>query len=198
MEDLLSEVTAGGVLRVRRFPHLTVATPRLHIRGLVAADAAEVERIFADRQTQRWLPLPAGSGLIDGLAWCTELANERRYSGAGDHYGVVRREDNRLVGCLWAKRTDWVARSCEVWFAVSPAARGFGVAGEALDGLSIALMLEHGLQRVELRIAPGNTAARRVAEKAGFVYEGLLRNAGHVHSGRVDLEMWSLVAADLR
>jgi hypothetical protein len=25
-----------------------------------------------------------------------------------------------------------------------------------------------------------------------------LRNAGHVHSGRVDLEVWSLVAADLR
>ncbi len=188
----------AGVLRVRRFPQLTVATPRLHIRGLVGDDAPDVERIFADRQTQRWLPLPAGSGPIDSLAWCTELANERRDSGAGDHYAVLRREDNRLVGCFWTKRADWVARSCEVSFAVSAPARGFGVAGEALDGLAIALILEHGMQRVELRVAPGNTSARRVAEKAGFVYEGLLRNAGHVHSGRVDLEMWSLVAADLR
>jgi [ribosomal protein S5]-alanine N-acetyltransferase len=47
-------------------------------------------------------------------------------------------------------------------------------------------------------VAPGNTASRRVVEKAGMSYEGLLRNAGHVHSGRVDLEIWSLVAADLR
>jgi [ribosomal protein S5]-alanine N-acetyltransferase len=72
------------------------------------------------------------------------------------------------------------------------------VAAEAIDAVAIALLLEHGFQRIELRIAPGNTASRRVAEKAGFTYEGLLRNAGYVHGGRVDLEMWSFVAADLR
>jgi RimJ/RimL family protein N-acetyltransferase len=49
-----------------------------------------------------------------------------------------------------------------------------------------------------VRVAPGNVASRRVAEKAGFTYEGLLRNAGFVHSGRVDVEMWSLVKADLK
>ncbi|HKT05731.1 MAG TPA: GNAT family protein [Rugosimonospora sp.] len=198
MESLLGVEHAGGVLRVREFPALTVATPRLHIRPVVADDAPDIARVFADRQTLRWLSLPAGSGPIDGVAWCTELANERRENGAGDHYAVVRREDERLVGSVWAKRTDWVARSTEVSFVVHATARGFGVAAEALDAVAIALLLEHGLQRVELRVVPGNTAARRVAEKAGFVYEGLLRNAGHVHSGRVDLEMWSLVAADLR
>jgi RimJ/RimL family protein N-acetyltransferase len=72
------------------------------------------------------------------------------------------------------------------------------VAAEAVDALAIELIMSHGFHRVEMRVAPGNTASRRVAEKAGFVYEGLLRNAGHVHSGRVDLEVWSLVAADLR
>jgi [ribosomal protein S5]-alanine N-acetyltransferase len=188
----------SGLLRVRRFPRLTVATPRLHIRSLAAEDATDLDPVFADRQTQRWLPLPAGSPPIDSLAWCTELARERRDSGSGDHYAVVRREDGCLVGCVWIKRTDWVARCTEVSFAVCPAARGFGIAAEALDAIAIALILEHGIQRLEMRVASGNTAARRVAEKAGFVYEGLLRNAGHVHSGRVDLEMWSLVVADLR
>ena len=56
---------------------------------------------------------------------------------------------------------------------------------ESVHVLAIALVLEHGFQRVELRVAPGNLACRRVAEKAGFHYEGLLRNAGFVHSGRV-------------
>ncbi|HWH00597.1 MAG TPA: GNAT family protein, partial [Pilimelia sp.] len=160
--------------------------------------AAAVTDIFADKHTQRWLPFPQEFGQIEALAWCTDTAAERRDSGAGDHYGVVRREDERLVGCLWTKRTDWVARVTEVSCAVAPDVRGFGVAAEAVDALAIALLLEHGFQRVELRVVPGNTASRRVAEKAGFSYEGLLRNAGHVHSGRVDLEVWSLVAADLR
>jgi RimJ/RimL family protein N-acetyltransferase len=189
---------ASWPVPVRRFPTLTVATPRLHVRPLVADDAKHVAEVFADKQTQRWLPVPKEYGPIEGRAWCTELAAERRDSGAGDHYAIVRREDGRLVGCLWAKRTDWMARATEVSYAIAADARGIGVAAEAVDALAIALILEHGFQRIELRVAPGNVASRRVAEKAGFTYEGVLRNAGYVHSGRIDVEVWSLVAADLR
>jgi RimJ/RimL family protein N-acetyltransferase len=183
---------------VRRFPALTVATPRLYVRPLTATDEAAVNEVFGDKQTQRWLPFPKEYGQIVGAAWCGEEAQQRRDSGDGDHYAIVRREDDQVVGCLWTKRTDWVALVTEISYAVAPAARGFGVAAEAVDALAVALILEHGFQRVELRVAPGNTASRRVAEKAGFTYEGLLRNAGHVHCGRVDLEVWSFVAADLK
>jgi len=191
-------MTSAWPVGLRRFPVLTVATPRLIVRPLTAEDAASVTPIFADRQTQRWLPVPREYGPFEGIAWCTELAVERRDGGGGDHYAIVRREDGRLVGSLWALRTDWVVRATEVSFAVAADARGFGVAAEAIDALTIALILEHGFQRVELRVAPGNLAGRRVAEKAGFTYDGMLRNAGYVHSGRTDLEVWSLVAADLR
>jgi RimJ/RimL family protein N-acetyltransferase len=187
-----------GHVAVPRFPALQVATPRLQVRPLDGGDAKAVAEIFADRQTQRWLPFAREFGQIQGRAWCTEMAQERRDSGHGDHYGLVRREDDLLIGCLWTRRTDWAARVTEVSFAIAPQARGFGVAAEAVVALVIALILEHGFQRVELRVAPGNTASRRVADKAGFTYEGLLRNAGFVHGGRVDLEMWSFVAADLR
>jgi RimJ/RimL family protein N-acetyltransferase len=188
----------SGYVTVRRFPMLTVQTPRLDVRPLTAADAEPVAQIFADKQTQRWLPFPQEYGQIEGLSWCTEMAAERRDSGMGDHYGIVRREDHRLVGCLWTRRTDWAARATEISYAVASDARGFGVAPEAVDALTLALVLEHGFQRVEVRVAPGNIGSRRVMEKAGFTYEGLLRNAGFVHSGRVDLEVWSMVAADLR
>jgi RimJ/RimL family protein N-acetyltransferase len=183
---------------VQRFPSLTVATPRLHVRPVALGDAGQVAGIFADRQTRRWLPFPTGDGPVDAEAWCAEIATEVRDHGVGDHYAVVRREDDRIVGCLWTRRTDWTARSTEVSYAIAPDARGFGVAGEAVDVLTIALILEHGFQRVELRVAPGNLSSRRVAEKAGFTYEGLLRNAGNVHGERIDVEVWSLVAADLR
>jgi ribosomal-protein-alanine N-acetyltransferase len=183
---------------VRRFPTLTVSAPRVHVRPLAAADAHDVAKIFGDKLTQRWLPFSPEFDRDEGLAWCTELAEERRASGGGDHYGAVRREDDRLVACLWTKRTDWAAGVTEISYAVAPDARGFGLAAEAVDALAFALLLEHAFQRIELRIAPGNEASRRVAEKAGFTYEGRLRNAGYVHSGRVDLHVWSLVAADLR
>jgi RimJ/RimL family protein N-acetyltransferase len=177
---------------------LTVQTPRLLVRSLTATDALSVTRVFDDRQTRRWLPFPEPFTLAHARQWCTELATDRRDSGDGDHYAVIRREDSRLVGCLWTKRTDWATGVTQVSYAVSPKSRGLGVACEALDALSVDLVLEHGFHRVEVRIAPGNLASRRVAEKAGFTYEGLLRDAGYVHDGRVDLGIWSLVAADLR
>jgi ribosomal-protein-alanine N-acetyltransferase len=189
----------SGHVAAPAFPTLTIATPRLQVRPLVAEDAPAVAEVLGDKQTQRWLPVPEEElDGVDAAAWCTDIAVKRRASGAGDHYGMVRREDEALVGCLWTKHTDWVAKITEVAYAVASHARGFGLAAEAVDGLAIALLLEHGLHRVELRVAPGNVASRRVAEKAGFTYEGLLRNAGQVASGRVDLAVWSLVRADLR
>jgi ribosomal-protein-alanine N-acetyltransferase len=189
-------VSGPGTAPVPAFPTLTVATPRLQVRPLVGDDAPAVAEVFADKQTQRWLPAPQQP--FDPRAWCTQLAADQRLRGVGDHYGMVRREDEAVVGCLWTKHTDWSSKITEIAYAVAPQARGFGLAAEAVDGLAIALLLEHAFQRIELRVAPGNVASRRVAEKAGFTYEGLLRNAGHVHGGRVDLEVWSLVAADLR
>ena len=188
----------SGAVTPPAFPNRTVATPRLQVRQLVEADAPKIAEIFADKQTQRWLPVPHGPTEFDAVAWCTTFAAEHRARGAGDHYGMIRREDETLVGCLWTTHTDWLARVTEIAYVVAPEARGFGLAAEAVDGLAIALLLEHGFQRVELRVAPGNLASRRVAEKAGFTYEGLLRNAGNLRSGRVDLQVWSLVPADLR
>ena len=188
----------GGVFVGQRFPDLHLATPRLLIRPHIAADATAVGEIFSDRLTQRWLSLPAESGPIDGSAWCGEMAAERRAMGQGDHYAIVRREDDAVIGCMWTRRTDWSSHTTEVSYAIAAPARGYGFAAEAVDVLAIELITRHGFARVELRVAPGNTGSRRVAEKAGFHYEGLLRNAGFVHSGRVDLEMWSLVTGDLR
>jgi hypothetical protein len=107
----------SGQATLPTFPSLTVATPRLQIRQLTGADSATVAEVFADKQTQRWLPVPPDHGEFDALAWCTEDAAVRRSRGDGDHYGVVRREDDTLVGCLWTTHTDWRSRVTEVAYA---------------------------------------------------------------------------------
>jgi RimJ/RimL family protein N-acetyltransferase len=46
------------------------------------------------------------------------------------------------------------------------------------------VLTEAAVERVVLRIATGNKASIRVAEKAGFTYEGTARNAGIAHSSQ--------------
>ena len=114
------------------FPTLTVATPRLQVRPVEPGDAEAVAEVFADKQTQRWLPVPAGAGTVDGAAWSAELAERARAGGDGDHYGVIRREDSRLVGCLWTRRTDWTARATEIAYASQAATRSAISSGSSI------------------------------------------------------------------
>jgi RimJ/RimL family protein N-acetyltransferase len=55
-----------------------------------------------------------------------------------------------------------------------------------------------GLRRVELVVDPANTGSRRVAERAGFRAEGVLRQRS-IHRGRpVDDVVYGLLATDPR
>jgi RimJ/RimL family protein N-acetyltransferase len=69
---------------------------------------------------------------------------------------------------------------------------------EATVALSRWALTDAAFERVVLRIATGNKASVRVAEKAGFTYEGTARNAGIVHAGRLDLAIYSLIPEDLQ
>jgi RimJ/RimL family protein N-acetyltransferase len=53
------------------------------------------------------------------------------------------------------------------------------------------------LARVELHAFPDNVASQRVAEKAGFQREGLLRSYREIRNERRDLVVFSLIAADV-
>ena len=53
-----------------------------------------------------------------------------------------------------------------------------------------------GLNRIEILIAIGNVASRRVAEKAGAKKEGILRSRLLLHNRPQDGVMYSLIVAD--
>ncbi len=89
-------------------------------------------------------------------------------------------------------RTDLEA---ELGYAVSPWARGRGVATAALDALT-AWAFGEGLQRLSLLIAVSNPASSRVAEKAGYTLEGVLRSKHQKNGRREDMQTWSRLSTD--
>jgi RimJ/RimL family protein N-acetyltransferase len=120
-----------------------------------------------------------------------------RESGDGIHFAMADPGSGRLLGSISLKKTDWRALTSEVGYWVSPWAHGRGLAAEATRALAEWLLGKQGFERLELRAATGNTASQRVAVKAGFTREGVLRSAGFVHAGRVDLAVYSKINADL-
>ena len=54
-----------------------------------------------------------------------------------------------------------------------------------------------GYARIQLHTLPGNEPSARVAERAGFKREGLLRSFAMMKGGRTDIVMFSLLPGEL-
>jgi RimJ/RimL family protein N-acetyltransferase len=85
----------------------------------------------------------------------------------------------------------------ETGYWVKREARGRGVAPRALELVARWALVERGIARLQLHAEPGNVASQRVAEKAGFVREGLMRSAIELKGERRDALLYSRVREDL-
>lgn len=90
--------------------------------------------------------------------------------------------------------------NCSADFGIvigEPALHGKGIGTEATR-LTIDYAFDTlNLERIELRVAEFNAAARRIYEKLGFVTEGRLRRAAYVAGKSVDVIVMGLLRQDL-
>lgn len=157
-------------------------------------DAPALVRAVDDRELRRWLPLPVPYTLDVAQAWCGEITRDLSESGRGLVLAI--RIDGRLAGCIDVKRIDWRARTAELGYWLAASHRGQGIMPDAVDTLTNWLIGQLSFERIELRIATGNAGSRRVADKSGFEFEGVARNAGFTDDGRVDLAVYSRIRPD--
>jgi RimJ/RimL family protein N-acetyltransferase len=105
--------------------------------------------------------------------------------------------DDRLLGTVGLPRLDWEHRVAEVGYFVAPWARGRGAAWRAAGLLARWALTDLGLARVSCDVDVENVASLRVAERAGFVREGVLRSAIEAKGRRWTLVVHSLLPEDL-
>jgi RimJ/RimL family protein N-acetyltransferase len=121
-----------------------------------------------------------------------ERYEEGRADGTREGFAIVD-DEGAFLGLALAFGIDREGRELELGYVVSPAARGRGVASEALRLLTEWAVRELDPLRIELQISADNPASKRVAERAGYVYEGTRRSAHFKQGVRQDLEIWSRV-----
>jgi RimJ/RimL family protein N-acetyltransferase len=180
------------------FPETVLRTDSLHLRPFSRADVEDTRIASSDPLTQAWLPLPSPYTLDHAIEWCTRTSHDLRDSGDGIQFAIADLESDRLLGAIGLHKTNWRSLTTGVGYWVAPWARGRGVAAEAAREVGRWALECRALERVELRAATANHASRRTAVRAGYRPEGVLRNAGITHGGRVDLAVYSLTPADLQ
>jgi RimJ/RimL family protein N-acetyltransferase len=81
-------------------------------------------------------------------------------------------------------------------FLITPQARGRGYASAAPATITRWGFDELGLRRVQWRAEIGNEASRRVAERAGFRMEGVLRQPMAINGRRFDCWVGSALSRE--
>ena len=104
--------------------------------------------------------------------------------------------DGRFVGLGLAYGIDRAEGEAELGYIVAPDARGRGLGTAILRALSDWAFAETGVQRLRLVVDIENPASLRVAERSGYVREGVLRSVHFKNGRRIDAVLLSRLPSD--
>jgi RimJ/RimL family protein N-acetyltransferase len=110
---------------------------------------------------------------------------------------AIEAHDGKFLGLGMLVQIDWDGRQCEIGYVVGSAARGRGVATRTLRLLNDWGFSELQMERIELWIDVTNPASERVAERVGYVREGVLRSYWFKEDIRGNFGIWSRLRTDL-
>ena len=175
-----------------RHPDPPLADGVVVLRAVRESDVPAIVEACQDPDIKRYTAtVPDPYGEQDAWDW---LATHREDEAAG--VGIVfaiADADDRLCGVIGLHDVVWKSRRAAAGYWVAPWARGAGLASRALGLVARWALAELGLVRVELLADVENPASQRVAERAGFVREGVLRRHTVMGGASRDCAMYALV-----
>ncbi|HUG61749.1 MAG TPA: GNAT family protein [Methylomirabilota bacterium] len=191
--DPIGPVVSGWTLRAR--PARAVMTGRTVV--LEPLDAARhADDLFAAQAEslngRMWTYMPNGpyATVSDYRAWAKQAQSREDPL----HFAVISRETGRALGTASYLRIDPANGAVEVgWIAFPPALQRTAMSTEAM-----ALMMAHvfddlGYRRYEWKCNALNAPSIRAAERLGFTFEGLFRQAVIVKGRNRDTAWYAIL-----
>lgn len=177
-----------------RAPDPMLADDEIRLAPLTPAHEPAVATLVQDEDVRMYTRVPTEPG--EGFA-ATWLRNYEEGWRDGSRAGfAIETHDGRFLGLGLFVRLEREARQGEIGYVVGPTARGMGVASRTLRLLTDWGFSQLGLERIELWIDTTNPASERVAERVGYVREGVLRSYWFKEDLRRDFGVWSRLRTD--
>jgi RimJ/RimL family protein N-acetyltransferase len=177
------------------YPDPPLGEDEIALRPWEDADLDAMVAICRDPDVARFTRVPDPYSEADAGAWI-DAQPGRLETGEGLTLAITAAAGSP-VGSVGLRIDPGDREVAEAGYMVAPEARGRGLATTALRLASRWGLRDLGLARVHLTTHLENAASQRVAERAGFRREGVLRSWEEIGGERVDLVMFSLLAADL-
>ena len=157
---------------------------------------AEVD--FSRKDLLKFLPWPKFTTRPEHYFLYLANSCEQGYNNGSKFAYVIRnKETGKFLGIVDLLKVDNVHKSAEIGYWLSSHATGNGYMTEAVRALEKAAF-ENGVNRIIIRNATDNIPSANVAKNAGYVLEGVMRQA-HIavdSDELLDTNLWSKLKSD--
>jgi len=149
-----------------------IETPRLHLRIILPEDAYQIFHGYAQQEAAaRFLPWETHTDIAETHAFVADVLSkqdpERKLT-----FALIKRDTTQFLGLIELRlEAPWA----EIGYVLDKNYWGNGYMAEAAQAVSEHALRRENIFRVQALISPQNRGSVRVAEKAGFTREGILR-----------------------
>ena len=178
-----------------RRPDPPLSDGSVRLDPFTQSDADEAWAMVQDEDIKRFTYIPSDADESFVAPWIGRYeAGWEDGSRAG--FAIRDAATGAYLGFVAIVRLDLEKLQGEVGYMLAPNARGRGAAAAAVALVTRWALDELALERLELRIDDANDASKRVAERAGYRLEGVLRSLAFKEGMRTDVGVWSRLRED--
>ena len=182
-------------------PRPRLESERLVLQRFTKRDAGPLDEAIRESlaDLNLWLPWARlDYTTADTTAFIRESIQAWKEERAWD-YSIRFADDPRShIGNISFWTVSKLGKIAEVGYWVRSSTTSRGICTEAVELLLKEIFESLGYHKIVLRIAVGNDASDRVAEKLGFTREGVLREELLIRGNWVDHTLWSLLDREFR
>ena len=160
------------------------------------ADLPELVHACRDREIVRWTSVPTDYTEADARNYLRQRY-DAAFAGLTAPFAIADAGSDGLLGSISLLRFAWGHARGEVGYWLATWARGQGHATRAVRLVCAWGFSALRLERIDLIAATGNPASQRVAERAGFTREAVLRDYMRGAFERQDMVMFGLLRGEL-
>jgi RimJ/RimL family protein N-acetyltransferase len=180
------------------FPDPPLSAGDIVLRSTTRNDISWIAEACGDRELSRYIPaIPHPYSQSDARAFIEHAAQDWA-DGSSAVFVIAHAGTGAGLGTIALHFTAADPALAGVGYWLCRHARGQGTATAALRLVTRWAFEELGIERLHLITVPENLPSQRVAARAGFTREGLLRAWLPTPHGRRDSLMFSLLRSDVR
>ena len=145
-----------------------------------------------------WLPWVESHRSLENTRSLIEAGEMQQALDNGCLWGLFVEPDEELAGVVDLQWVQWQHRAASLGYWLGAEFQGHGYMTRALRLLEAFVFNELELNRLELSVACENTRSLALAERVGFVREGLRRQYECLHGAFIDHYSLAILALDYR